>query len=73
MSFEGNDNMDCERCPVSSDNEFVITATDTVASNFSGFLTLMFPCQIMYNECTFVTIMVFTALMFVFYLAWSAN
>ena len=46
MSFEGNDNMDCERCPVSSDNEFVITATDTVASNFAGSLTLMFPCQI---------------------------
>ena len=46
MSFEGNDNMDCEKCPVSSDNEFVITATDTVASNFAGSLTLMFPCQI---------------------------
>ena len=46
MSFEGNNNMDGERCPVSCDNEFVITATDTVLSNFAGSLTLMFRCQI---------------------------
>ena len=41
-TFEGNDNMGGERCPVSSDNKLVITATDTAASNFIGSLKLMF-------------------------------
>ena len=37
MNFEGNDNMDGERCPVSSANELVIPAIDTAASNIVGF------------------------------------
>ena len=41
MNFEGNDNMDGERCSVSSDNELVISAIDTAASNIVGYLTFL--------------------------------
>ena len=39
MNFEGNDNMDGERCSVSSANELVIPAIDTAVSNIVGYLT----------------------------------
>ena len=41
MNFEGN-NMDGERCSVSSDNKLVIPAIDTTASNIVGYLTFSF-------------------------------
>ena len=42
MNFEGNDNMDGERCSVSSDNKLVIPAIDTATSNIVGYLTFSF-------------------------------
>ena len=42
MNFEGNNNMDGQRCSVSSDNELVLPAIDTLASNIVASLTLMF-------------------------------
>ena len=42
MNFEGNDNMEGERCSVSSDNELVIPAIDAAASSIVGSLTMMF-------------------------------
>ena len=42
MNFEGNDNLDDERYSVSSDNELVISAIYTAASNIVGYLTFSF-------------------------------
>ena len=42
MNFEGNDNMDSDRCSVSSDNKLVIPALDTAASSIVGSLTFSF-------------------------------
>ena len=42
MNFEGNDNMDAGRRSVSSDNELVIPAIDTAASNIVSYLTCSF-------------------------------
>ena len=42
MNFEGNDNMDDERYPVSSDNKLVISAIVTAASNIVGYINFSF-------------------------------
>ena len=42
MNFEENDNIDGERCSVSSANELAIPATDTAASNIPDYLTFSF-------------------------------
>ena len=42
MNFEGNDNIDGERCSVSSAIELAIPAIDTAASNIVDYLTFSF-------------------------------